>query len=48
MKGLLMSIVAGAVMAGASNVYAAKANPFGVAYEGALSENVEGKENCFP
>ncbi len=48
MKGLLMSIVAGAVMSGASNVYAAKANPFGLVYEGALSENIEGKENGFP
>ena len=48
MKGLLMSIVAGAVMAGASNVYAAKANPFGVAYERALSENVARKVNIRP
>ncbi len=48
MKGMIMSaIISASLMAGANSL-AAEKNPFGLVYDGALTENVAGKVNIHP
>lgn len=49
MKGMIMSTVIGAsLLAGAGGVAAENKNPFGLVYDGAITENVAGKVNIRP
>lgn len=46
MKGILMSVVLGAsLLAGADGSAAEGANPFGLVYDNAITENIAGKVN---
>lgn len=49
MKGMIMSaILSAGLMAGANGVAAEDNNPFGLVYDGAMTENVAGKVNIHP
>lgn len=49
MKGILMSVVLGAsLLAGADGSAAERANPFGLVYDNAITENIAGKVNIRP
>lgn len=49
MKGMIMSVVLGAsLLAGANSIAAEKYNPFGLVYDGAITENTAGKVNIHP
>ncbi len=49
MKGMIMSAVLGAsLLAGANSFAAENKNPFGLVYDGAITENVAGKVNIHP
>ena len=49
MKGMIMSAILGAsLLAGANNAAAKDGNPFGLVYDGAITENAAGKVNIHP
>lgn len=49
MKGMIMSVILSAGLSvGANAMSAEKANPFGLVYDGAITENVAGKVNIHP